>query len=167
MTLMDMSEMLVSENKHQYNHTYGIDLSSVIDQCKMNKQDRTCHLCCLFALKCFHQYESLNNSNIQNNNEKNSNAILSSMNIWKDNMNDLKLNHSPLFDIPLCFHKNFSSNKQNLEIEEKVCYMKILINEYLNLIRKSYHHINHMKVFFVIYPVKDHQLIVISLNQLL
>jgi hypothetical protein len=130
-------EILVSENKHQYNHTYGIDLSCVIDQCKMNKQERTCHLCCLFALKCSHQFESLNYSINSNRTEINSNAILSSIDIWKDENQYLNLHHSPLYNIPLCFHKNFSSNKQslrtqNLPIEEqiypiKVCSIKLLL----------------------------------------
>jgi hypothetical protein len=130
----------VSKTKHQYNHTYGIDLSCVIDQCKMNKQERTCHLCCLFALKCSHQFQSLNysiNSNIGNRTEINSNAILSSIDIWKDENQYLNLYRSPLYNIPLCFHKNFSSNKQslrtqNLPIEEqiysiKVCCIKLLL----------------------------------------
>jgi hypothetical protein len=101
---MDSDEILVSENKHQYHHTYANDLSSNIDKSKMNKQDKTCYLCCLFASNCSHQFELLNYSNIQYRNEKNDNAILSSMDIWKD---DMKTNHSPLDDIPLCFQENF------------------------------------------------------------
>src|SRR5689334_19780515 len=131
---MDISnlsnEILVSENKHQYNHTYGINLSSVID-----KQNKTsCHLCCLFALKCFHQFDSLNysiDSNISYKNEKNYNAIVSSMDIWKDDINEknyFKLNHSPLYDIPQCFHLNFLE-KQSFQLNEqlypvKVCYIE-------------------------------------------
>lgn len=117
---MDNNEILVSENKYQDDH-----LSSVIDKYKKNKQDKTCHLCCLFALKCSHQFQSLNYSNIQYRNEKNSNAILSSMDIWKDNgkiNNYSRQNQSPLDDIPLCFHKNYPLEIQSYPI--KVCYIK-------------------------------------------
>ncbi|CAF2512690.1 unnamed protein product [Rotaria sp. Silwood2] len=136
------NEILVSENKHQYNHTYDINLSSFIEQYKINKQPNTCHLCCLFALKCFHQIPTLNysiNSNIQYRDEKNYNAILSSIDIWKDDINknnSLKQNHSPLYDIPLCFHNNFSlnykenSSRKNFENEKLLEPIKKILSSH-------------------------------------
>ena len=135
--------MLVSENKLQYQPAYGIDLSAFMHQYRMNMKKTTCHLCCLFASKCFHLFESLNYSikstNIQHKDEKIDKAGLLSMDIWKNNLNEddyYRRNRSPLFDIPLCFHKNFSSNhrlslEEHREIKQrsgstKVCPMKII-----------------------------------------
>ncbi|CAF2073760.1 unnamed protein product [Rotaria magnacalcarata] len=107
------NEMLTSTNKHQYNHTYGIDLSSLMNRNQTAKQDKTCNLCCLFTLNCLHQLQSLNYSNIQQNrNEKNYNAILSSIDIWKENNN--RNTFSPFYDVPKCFHNNFSSSNQQI-----------------------------------------------------
>lgn len=107
------NEILVSENKHEYNHTYGINLSSFIEQYHTAKQDKTCDLCCLFALKCLHKSQPLNYSNIQQNkNDKNYNAILSSIDIWKVNCD--RNFDSPFHDIPLCFHNNFVSNDEQI-----------------------------------------------------
>ncbi|CAF3369287.1 unnamed protein product [Rotaria socialis] len=105
--------MLASTNKHQYNHTYGIDLSLLMNQNQMAKQDKTCNLCCLFTLDCLHQFQSLNYSNFQQNrNEKNYNAILSSIDIWKENSS--RNAFSPFYDVPICFHNNFSSSNQQI-----------------------------------------------------
>ncbi|CAF1015111.1 unnamed protein product [Rotaria sordida] len=85
-------------------------------------------------MKCYHQYQTLNYLNIQYRNEKNSNAILSSIDIWKDDIkknNYLKQNYSPLYNIPLCFHNNFSlNNKQNFNNEKSLETIKKILSSH-------------------------------------
>ena len=119
---MDLSnldnDLLVSDNKHHSAHTYGIDLSPMIVQNRMHKQDKTCQLCCLFAMKCSHQTESNHasvTSKISSRKEKNDNAILSAISIWKTNGeedDDADFWRSPLFDLPRCFHRNFKEKHE-------------------------------------------------------
>ena len=87
----------------------------------MSKQSKTCHLCCLLAFKCFDQLQSINYLTTQHANKQNNNAMFSSssslsLNIWKTNV-DKNKDVSPLHDIPLCFHKDFSSDKKGLITE--------------------------------------------------
>ncbi|CAF3653447.1 unnamed protein product [Rotaria sordida] len=80
-------------------------------------------------MKCYHQYQTLNYLNIQYRNEKNSNAILSSIDIWKDDIK--KNNYSPLYNIPLCFHNNFSlNNKQNFNNEKSLETIKKILSSH-------------------------------------
>lgn len=117
----------------------------------MNKQTKTCHLCCLLALKCFHRFQSINYvTSRPHANEQNSNAMLSpslsSFNIWKDNVNNNE-DVSPLYDIPLCFHKDFLSDKNILLTEDvqnksqlfpiKVCVILILFNHFFYILLEN------------------------------
>ena len=115
----------------------------------MNEKERICHFCCLFARKCSHQVDIYHSANLlSNRNEKNSNAMSSINEIWKT---EATLHSSPLYDLPLCFCENFSSNQRTFI---KVWQIELLnLIKHLNSIRAICHHDNHLKVSSIVCPV--------------
>ena len=107
-------DLLVSNNRHHPHHTYGIDSSSMLVDNRIASNEKACRLCCLFAMHCTHSLSSVCSSNQSKElspNEKKEKNVESSINIWKEELDRIS-NSSPLFDVPRCFHKNFTNQKQ-------------------------------------------------------
>ena len=111
-------DLLVSNIRHHSLHPYGIDLPSISMQDEKHPHGTTCHLCCLFALTCPHpsdsqQFKRLDRFGL------NENAILSSMDIWKETT-DFPLISSPLDDLPRCFHRNYFTKEETMSMTSNI-----------------------------------------------